>query len=133
MLNSTSVPRIYYAATAVFLLLDYAFDVNLRLAFLEPWPGWRAVYYAICFSCLWLIIWRPNLTLLVTTIESLTTLSALLLSTGARVLSPSVNVLETGNGFVTVEEIINFIIVGGAAWLAWWRGSQALHKEIHRR
>jgi len=133
MLNSISVLRVYYAATAVFLLLDYAFDVNLRLAFLEPWPGWRAVYYAICFSCLGLIVWRPGLTLLVTTVESLITLSALLLSMGVRVLSLSVNVLETGGGIVTTEEIINFIIAGGAAWLGWLRGTQALHKEFRRR
>ncbi len=133
MLNSVSVLRVYYAATALFLLLDFAFDVNLRLAFLEPWPGWRALYYVICFGCLALIVSRPVLTLLVTTVESLITLSALLLSTGARVLSVSVNVLETGSGIVTAEEIINFIIAGGAAWLGWFRGSQALHKEFRRR
>jgi hypothetical protein len=133
MLSSISILRIYYAATAVFLLLDYAFDVNLRLAFLEPWPGWRALYYAVCFSCLGLMVWRPNLTLLVTTVESLITLSALLLGMGARVLSVSVNVPEMGGGFVTVEEIINFVIAGGAAWLGWFHGSRALHKEFRRR
>ena len=133
MLSSISILRVYYAATAVFLLLDYAFDVNLRLAFLEPWPGWRALYYAICFSCLGLIVWRPDLTLPVTTVESLITLSALLLSMGARVLSVPVYGLETAGGFVTVEEIINFIIAGGAAWLGWFRGSRALHRELRRR
>jgi hypothetical protein len=133
MLSSISILRFYYAATAAFLLLDYAFDVNLRLAFLEPWPGWRALYYAICFSCLGLIVWRPDLTLLVTTVESLITLSALLLSMGARVLSVSVNVPEMGGGFVTVEEIINFVIAGGAAWLGWFHGSRALHKEFRQR
>jgi hypothetical protein len=129
MLSSISILRFYYAATAAFLLLDYAFDVNLRLAFLEPWPGWRALYYAICFSCLGLIVWRPDLTLLVTTVESLITL----LSMGARVLSVSVNVPEMGGGFVTVEEIINFVIAGGAAWLGWFHGSRALHKEFRQR
>ena len=133
MLSSISILRFYYAATAAFLLLDYAFDVNLRLAFLEPWPGWRAFYYAICFSCFGLIVWRPDLTLLVTTVESLITLSALLLSMGARVLSVSVNVPEMGGGFVTVEEIINFVIAGGAAWLGWFHGSRALHKEFRQR
>ena len=133
MLSSISILRFYYAATAAFLLLDYAFDVNLRLAFLEPWPGWRALYYVICFSCLGIIVGRPDLTLLVTTVESLITLSALLLSMGARVLSVSVNVPEMGGGFVTVEEIINFVIAGGAAWLGWFHGSRALQKEFRRR
>ena len=36
---------------AVFLLLDYLVDFNVRLAFLDPWPAWRAVYYLFCFAC----------------------------------------------------------------------------------
>jgi hypothetical protein len=127
------VVRLYYAATAIFLLLDYAFDFNVRLAFLEAWPGWRALYYLFCFACLGLIVWRPGLTLVVATVESLITLTALLLSMGARVLTMSATVLETGGGIVTLEEILNFIIVGGIAWIGWFRGTQALQKELRRR
>ena len=123
------VLRAYYAATAVFLLLDYFGGFNIRLAFLEPWPGWRAVYYLFCFACLGLIMWRPALTLIVSTVESLITLSALILSMGARVVSMSVTVMETGRGIVTVEEILNFLIAGAVAWYGWVRGSQ----EVARR
>jgi len=130
---SVRILRFYYAATAFFLLLDYIFDINVRLAFLEAWPGWRALYYLFCFACLGLIVWRPALTLLVTAVESLITLTALLLSMGIRVMSLSVTMPETGHGIITTEEILNFILVGGAAWIGWMRGSQALQAELRRR
>jgi len=30
----------YYAATAVFVLLDYLLNINVRVAFLQDWPNW---------------------------------------------------------------------------------------------
>ena len=125
--------RIYYAATAVFLLLDYLVDVNVRLAFLDPWPAWRAVYYLFCFACLALIICRPVLTTLVTTVESLITLSALILGMGVRVISLSATVMESGGAIVTTEEVLNFLLSGAAAWLGWFRGMQAFERSQRRR
>ena len=129
--TSVTLIRIYYAATAIFLLLDYLVDINVRLAFLEAWPAWRAGYYLFCFACLGLIMWRPALTTLVTTVESLITLSALILSLGAKVMS-TVTVLETGGEFITTEEIFNFMIAGGAAWIGWLRGTQTLQERLRR-
>ena len=126
----TAVRRAYYAATAVFLLLDYCADFNVRLAFLEPWPQWRLVYYAACFGFLAVTYWRPALTNLVATAESLLTLSALILGMGARAVSMSVTVLETGQGIITMEEVINFVIAGAAAWFGWQRGSRALRQDL---
>ena len=34
----------YYAASIVFLLLDYGAGINLRVAFLEPWPVARGAF-----------------------------------------------------------------------------------------
>lgn len=134
LLSGTPAPllKLYYAATAIFLLLDYLVDFNVRLAFLEPWPVWRAFYYLFCFACLGLILWRPALTTLVTTVESLITLSALIISLGSRAMGLSVTMLETGAGFITLEEIINFGIAGGAAWLGWQRGIEELYKRLRR-
>jgi len=128
--TSATVLKFYYAATAMFVLLDYVFGINVRLAFLEVWPGWRALYYAICFGCFAIITWRPVLTTLVTTAESLVTLCMLILGMGYRVMTATVTVLETGTGFITTEEIINFVIAGGAAWLGWFRGTQAIQKGL---
>jgi len=118
--------RIYYAATAFFLLLDYGFSVNVRVAFLEPWPAWRFLYYVFCFACLGLILWRPALTTIVSTVESLITLSALILHMGVRVMSLSAG----AGGLIHPEEIANFIISGLAAWWGWQRGSMALQRRL---
>lgn len=131
--TATIVLRLYYAATAVFLVLDYALNINVRLAFLDDWPGWRAIYYLFCFGCLGMIVWRPALTTWVTSAESLLTLSLLIVAMGVRVMTPAEALLETGRGIVTSEEITNFVIVGTVAWYSWMRGSRQLERELRRR
>jgi hypothetical protein len=130
---SVKMLRIYYAATAVFLLLDYVFGINVRLASLDALPAWRALYYVVCFGCLGLMMWRPAWSLWVATTESLITLSLLIVSMGVRVMTVSDSLLSTGSGFVTTEEIINFVIAGGAAWIAYTRGTLAIQSELRRR
>ena len=60
--------RIYYLATVVFLLLDVILDVNIRIAFFESNPVLRASYYAIIFTCMVLILWRPAWTVVISAI-----------------------------------------------------------------
>ena len=120
---------IYYAATAIFLSLDYGFGVNVRVAFLEATPGLRLGYYGVLFTCLALVLWRPTWSRLVGTIESLATLVALIVNMALRSMIVTDAMLETGAGFVTMPEIINFLIAGAAAYVAWVRGMSALGKE----
>ena len=42
-MNVARVLPWYYAATALFLILDYVFDINVRVAFLESLPAARIV------------------------------------------------------------------------------------------
>ncbi len=119
----------YYAATVVFLLLDYVVGLNVRLAFLEPWPMWRAAYYGFCFLCLALMISRPAWTTLISAFESLVTLVALILSMALRTLVVTEQMIESGTGYVTVEEVTNFMLAGGIAYLAWVRGINQLRRE----
>jgi hypothetical protein len=119
----------YYAATVLFLLLDYLGGINVRLAFLDSWPVWRGLYYLACFGCLGLIAWRPGLATMVTTVESLLTLAALIISMGARVMTMSESALISSPDIVTTEEIANFAIAGFAAWYGWFRGTEALKKK----
>lgn len=130
---SSNLLRLYYAATAVFLLLDYALGINVRLAPLEAYSDWRALYYLFCFGCLGLMLWRPGWINWIATLESLLTLSMLIISMGARVMTVSDALLSTGEGFITSEEIINFIISGGAAWIAYARGTQAIQRDMRGR
>ena len=124
-----SVSRIlpwYYAGTALFLLLDYGFGVNVRLAFLDPVPDARAAYYGICFICLALMIWRPGWATLIGTFESLVTLIALIFGMGVRVMIPNDVIFEENAQFVTIQEVINFVISGSVAYLAWTKGLKEL-------
>jgi len=121
---------IYYAATAVFLTLDYGFGINLRATFLENMPGLRMGYYLLLFGCFGLMLWRPQWSTLVGVVESLATLIALILNMAMRSMLVTDTMLETGTGFVTAPEIVNFIIVGGAAYVSYLQGARALASRL---
>ena len=133
MENGSFFLRLYYAATALFLLLDFVFNINVRVAFLEQWPGWRLFYYGLCFAIFAAIAWRPALAGLLGVAESLVTLVALILTMAVRVMVVPVDALETGYAAVTVEEIVNFLLSGGIAWFYWQRGMRALVSAEARR
>lgn len=75
------------------------------------------------------MFWRPGIALWVGTIESLLALSLLIVTMGARVMTLSQQMLDSGTGWVTTSEIVNSIIVGGACWLSWMRGFGLLHRR----
>ncbi len=118
----------YYGATALFLLFDFWMGLNIRVAFLEPFAGWRFAYYLFCFLCFGLVVWRPAISVVVGAFESLVTLSALLISFGTRVILVTDPMLETGAGVVTLPEVINFLISGSVAYLVWTRGIRELQQ-----
>ncbi len=117
---------LYYAATILFLLLDFVLGVNVRVAFLEPFPMARLAYYLVCFVLFALMLWRPGWALLIGTIESLVAVVALTFSMALRVMIVTDEMIETGVGFVTTEEIFNYLIVGGIAYFSWAQGVKAL-------
>ena len=117
---------LYYAATAVFLILDFAVDFNVRLSFLEPYPEARLAYYGICFFCLGMMMWRPAWTELIGAFESLVTLVALIFAMGMRTLVPTDRMLEGTIAPVTIQEVINFILAGSIAYVAWRHGISRL-------
>lgn len=127
--TATRLLRIYYAGTLLFVVLDYFLNINVRLAFLEAWPEMRVVYYLLCFGCLGLMTWRPDWSLWIGTIESALALSLLIITMGVRVMTMSEQMLATGTGLVTMSEIMNFMIVSGATWIAYMRGFAAVRKQ----
>lgn len=129
---STTLLRYYYAATILFVLLDYVLNINVRVAFLEAWPTWRALYYGFCFTCLGLMLWRPAWSTWIGTFESLLTLSLLILNMGVRVTLVTDQMIETGRGGVTPSEIINFVIVSGAAYVSFMRGATTLSENSNQ-
>ena len=127
--TSARILRIYYAATLLFVILDYFLNINVRLAFLEAWPEMRALYYLLCFVCLGLMIWRPGWSLWIGTVESMLALSLLILTMGVRVMTMSEQMLRTGTGPVTMSELMNFVIVSFVAHFAYMRGIRAIQKQ----
>ena len=125
-MSATRILPWYYAATAVFLLLDYVAGINVRVAFLEAMPLGRAAYYGICFVCLALMIWRPAWTTLIGTFESLVTLIALIFGMALRVMVPNDAMFAENVTILTTHELINFIIAGTIAYFAWVRGLREL-------
>ncbi len=117
---------VYYAATLLFMVFDYFFGINVRIAFLDSWPMARFAYYAVCFACLAIMIWRPGLQALVSAVESLTVIIALTLAMGVRVMVVSDDMLETGRNIVTAQEILNFFISGSVAYYAWFTAIRSL-------
>lgn len=120
---------LYYAATILFFVLDYALGINVRVAFLESYPVARLAYYAICFVLLALTLWRPNWALLIGTVESLAVVVALTFSMALRVMISTPDMIDTGIGWVTIEEVLNYVIVGGIAYLSWHRGLKLLKES----
>ena len=127
---SNSGPRrvlqAYYAATIVFLMLDYGAGVNVRVAALQSFPELRAGYYLVIFACLGLVIWRPAWSTAVGVVESLAIIVALIFTVALRSMFVSDSMFEAGGGFVSVAELLNFLISGSIAWFAWQRGMTQL-------
>ena len=125
-MSATRILPWYYAATLVFLLLDFFGGVNVRVAFLDTLPAARVAYYGICFACLGLMIWRPAWTTLIGTFESLVTMVALIFGMALRVMVPNDVIVEENIAIVTSEQLVNFIIAGSIAYLSWVKGLKAL-------
>jgi hypothetical protein len=125
-IESRRVLQAYYAATVVFLLLDYGAGLNLRVAALEGFPDLKAGYYLVIFACLGLTLWRPAWSTAIGVVESLATLVTLIFSIALRSMLLGPQMLETGAGLVGMTEIVNFLISGSIAWYAWQRGMTQL-------
>lgn len=120
----------YYVATALFLGLDIFADLNVRIAFLEGAGSLRAAYYGICFACLGLMLWRPQWTAVISAFESLVTLVALIVSFGVRAIVVSDAMLEGHASYITMQEVVNFVLSGSVAYLAWTRGMKDFQNSL---
>ena len=79
------------------------------------------MYYLVCFLCLAVIVVKPAWTVVVTAVESLVTMVALIISTATRVMLP-----EAAGGVPGIEELINFLVSGFAAYFSWTRSMTSL-------
>jgi len=112
--------KLYYAATPLFAVADFAFGANVRAAALAGHTGLRAGYYATCLGCAGLLSWKPAWSEAVGLVESSTNLVLLVLS----VLAPYYALIEqlaAGNfpaaSPITPGLVTNFLI-SGSVWTA---------------
>ncbi len=126
--DAATLLRVYYAATAVFLVLDFAVGVNVRLAFLADLPVLRVAWYAVCFGCFALMVWRPGWSEVIGAFESLVTLVALIIGVGMQVLLSADRAID-GQQVLNLQHVINFLLAGGIAYIAWFRGITALFRQ----
>ncbi len=122
-MSSRALLRLYYAATALFLVLDVVAGVNVRIAFFDDEPVLRAGYYFFCFACLGVTLRWPGLTEIVGAFESLVALAALIVSFGARVMLP------TPAAAVTVPEVVNFVLASSVAYAGWVGAASSLQRR----
>ena len=121
-----NILRAYYAATVLFVTLDFGVHVNVRAAFLENVPGLRVVFYGVLFACFALTVWRPAWTNIVGLVESVATLSALIINMALRSMMVTHDVFAAGAGPVSLAEVVNFMIAGGAAYVSYAQGLRGL-------
>lgn len=129
-MTQRTVLQSYYGATLIFLLVDVVFGFSIRITFLDANSAFKMAYYAFCVACFAVMLWQPRLTVVIGATESLLTLVALIVVMGLRVMVPTDQMLESGAGLVTPTELLNFMIAGGIAYIAWSQGLQALHRSM---
>jgi hypothetical protein len=115
----------YYDATLLFLAFDALFGVNVRLAFLEAKPEWRAGYYVFCIVCAVVMHLVPAWRLIIGALEGMVTMLGLILG----MYSGYVFVGVTGLGEF-LQVLANYAISGYFAHLAWSRGMESLSTRL---
>ena len=73
--------RAYYWATPLFLVLDVGYGVDLRIPFLDAFPGAKPAYYALGLLCAGVVTARPAWTSLVGYSESALNIALLIVTT----------------------------------------------------
>ena len=64
------IPKLYYAITPAFILLDYIWGINVRVAVLDNYPLYKGLYYGFCILCGIIIYLVPRSSSFVALIES---------------------------------------------------------------
>lgn len=126
MIHQLRLLRWYYFATPVFWLLDAAWHLRIRVAFLDDFPVGRNVYYALCCAIGIVTAAAPRYTRQLAFIESATNLGLFILSVGIWYL----RMLDWAAGpgvaapVLTPWQLGNFVIAAAIAAVSYgWRSA----------
>ena len=115
------VPKLYYAVTPIFILLDYFCGINVRVAVLDNAHFYKGLYYGFCILCGVIVFFLPKSSSFVALIESIMLIMLSILglilpytqffSENFDVISPDFEKIS----IVQPNYIINLVLAGGIA------------------
>jgi hypothetical protein len=112
-----SVPSLYYYITPLFILLDYAGGLSIRVAVLDSMPLYKNLYYGFCILCGVGVYALPRLTPVVALFESSINVLMMVLA----VFLPYIRFIAETDDFLSVDlpmarfdapHVINIILAG---------------------
>ena len=112
------VPKLYYAITPIFILLDYLWHINVRVAILDTEPLYKGLYYGFCIFCGVAVYLMPRYSSVVAVFESAIIIVMTILGVFiqyARTISQMDDVLNTDFetiGLVGPEHVVNLVLIG---------------------
>lgn len=69
--NKLLIPKIYFALTPAFILLDYFGGMNIRIAVLDSYPTYKGLYYGFCILCGIITFFIPRFSPVIALFESI--------------------------------------------------------------
>jgi hypothetical protein len=131
------IPKLYYAVTPLFILLDYVWHINVRVAVLDSEPLYKGLYYGFCILCGVAVYVVPRCSSVVALVESVIVFSMTVLS----VFVPYVQVILQMDdilnadfqnvGILSVPYIVNLVLAGGMAALTFKKSLYELGISDH--
>ena len=117
------IPKLYYAVTPLFILLDYVWDINVRVAVLDSKPLYKGLYYGFCVFCGIMVYIVPRCSAVVALFESafifIMTILGIFISYVQAILQMD-DVLNADIQTISIvgpPQIVNLILAGGMSLL----------------
>ena len=124
-----SIPRLYYFVTPAFILLDYVWRINVRVAVLDEMPLYKSLYYGLCILCGVIVFFRPGFSAVVALAES----SVILLLTLVGVFWPYVQIatlpeeeFDAALAGFTIQRVVNLFLAGFIALVGIYTSKDAV-------
>jgi hypothetical protein len=115
------VPKLYYAITPLFILLDYFWGINIRVAILDSEPMYKGLYYGFCIFCGIMVYIVPWCSAIVALVESAIILGMTILGVFMQYAQAILQVDDVLNAdiqtisIVGPPHVINLVLAGGIA------------------
>jgi hypothetical protein len=129
-MSATTLFRIYYLGTPLFMLADYLLGFPMRVSGIEE-PGYRLLYYLFCLGCAAALYLWPTRTTLLALAESSLNIFLLIHSVMGPVMSLG-SLVTSGEPLpkiMTPEQLLNFLLAGSILIYGFHATTAALHES----